>query len=105
MRVFADSFYFIALIDAGDAHHAAATAYARERRGPVVTTRWVLVEVADALGGPAYRNRVAALIDRLERHSNFMVLGDSDGLFARGLGLYRSRPDKHWSLTDCISFV
>ena len=22
-----------------------------------------------------------------------------------GLGLYESRPDKEWSLTDCISFV
>jgi hypothetical protein len=23
----------------------------------------------------------------------------------RGLDLYRSRPDKDWPLTDCISFV
>jgi predicted nucleic acid-binding protein len=24
---------------------------------------------------------------------------------ARGIQLYDSRPDKQWSLTDCISFV
>jgi len=26
-------------------------------------------------------------------------------LFERGVGLFRQRPDKEWSLTDCISFV
>jgi len=26
-------------------------------------------------------------------------------LFTRGLDLYHQRPDKQWSLTDCISFV
>jgi uncharacterized protein len=26
-------------------------------------------------------------------------------LLSRGLGLYRSTPDKEWGLTDCISFV
>jgi predicted nucleic acid-binding protein len=26
-------------------------------------------------------------------------------LFDRGVELYDARPDKHWSLTDCISFV
>ena len=29
----------------------------------------------------------------------------SPRLFAAGLDLYRNRPDKAWSLTDCISFV
>jgi Predicted nucleic acid-binding protein, contains PIN domain len=26
-------------------------------------------------------------------------------LIIRGLDLFRGRPDKEWSLTDCISFV
>ena len=26
-------------------------------------------------------------------------------LLQRGLDLFAERPDKHWSLTDCISFV
>ncbi len=29
----------------------------------------------------------------------------SESLLRRGIELYRDRPDKHWSLTDCISFV
>ena len=33
-----------------------------------------------------------------------IVPGD-DASFHTGLTLYFSRPDKDWSLTDCISFV
>jgi len=29
----------------------------------------------------------------------------TEELFAEGLALFLSRPDKEWSLTDCISFV
>jgi hypothetical protein len=29
----------------------------------------------------------------------------SNELFAAGVELYATRPDKEWSLTDCISFV
>jgi predicted nucleic acid-binding protein len=29
----------------------------------------------------------------------------TDNLIVRGFDLFRSRPDKSWGLTDCISFV
>ncbi len=29
----------------------------------------------------------------------------SEELFAAGVDLYSRRPDKEWSLTDCISFI
>jgi uncharacterized protein len=32
-------------------------------------------------------------------------LGDSDALFEHGCELFGNRPDKDWSLTDCISFA
>jgi len=33
------------------------------------------------------------------------VIPASSELFEAGLELYRSRADKQWSMTDCISFV
>lgn len=37
--------------------------------------------------------------------SGWTVLPASNELFQRGINLYNARPDKEWSLTDCISFV
>ena len=33
------------------------------------------------------------------------VIAPDSNIFAQGIELYRNRPDKSWSLTDCISFV
>ena len=33
------------------------------------------------------------------------VVRAEQGIFDRGVALYLDRPDKAWSLTDCISFV
>ncbi len=33
------------------------------------------------------------------------IIPSSTELFAAGVELYATRPDKEWSLTDCISFV
>ena len=33
------------------------------------------------------------------------IVPAEQGLFDRGAALYAERPDKAWSLTDCISFV
>jgi predicted nucleic acid-binding protein len=34
-----------------------------------------------------------------------VVVPPSTELFEAGIDLYSRRPDKEWSLTDCISFV
>ncbi len=105
MRAFADSFYFLALLNHNDPAHAPAIRRSSQLGLEIVTTRWVLVEVADALCAPLWRERVVAFIDHLARQPDVFIRGESDALFDRGLAYYRRRPDKHWSLTDCISFV
>jgi predicted nucleic acid-binding protein len=102
---FADSFYFIALINPSDQHHAAAREASRQLAAPLVTTSWVLIEVADALAMQGMRRRVVTLVRRLETDPNVLVIPLDKGLFDRGFELYDRRPDKSWSLTDCISFV
>ena len=104
-RVFGDSFYFIALLNERDAAHIQVRQFAARHRMHVVTTRWILAEVADALCQAAWRGRVGASLAFMMARSKFTVHAQSDDLFERGLALYRSRADKDWSLTDCISFV
>lgn len=103
--VFADAFHFIALLNPQDQYHAGAVAAAGRFRGRMITTHWVLVEVADALSHPATRGLVLALREHLESDPNAEVVPPEPSLVDRGWDLYARRPDKGWSLTDCLSFV
>jgi len=73
--------------------------------GRLVTTDWVLVEVADALATPAQRPAFLALWEEIRDQPAIEIVAAQRPLLLRGLDLYAQRPDKAWSLTDCISFV
>jgi uncharacterized protein len=103
-EVFADAFYFIAMLNPSDRFHAAAVAATRDLDRRLLTTRWVLTEVADALCSVGIRHLVHRFLERIERDGNTHVVPTDSDWYARGLALYGNRPDKSWSLTDCISF-
>src|SRR5438552_17608246 len=103
--VFADTFYFLAFINPQDAAHQRALDFSQNTAAPLITTAWVLTEVADGLAKTPNRGLIQFLLRMLEKSAdNRIEWGDSE-LFRRGAALYNSRPDKKWSLTDCISFV
>src|SRR5436189_2162921 len=104
-RVFADSYYFFALISDDDRKHKEAVELATSFVGELVTTGWVLTEVADGLAKPPWRDSFLALRDKLVRNPRVWIEPCSDDLLNAGIELFRKRPDKSWSLTDCISFV
>jgi len=103
--VFADSVYFFALLNARDRIHERATRYAAQAAIPILTTAWVLTEVADGLCDRASRPAVIRLWQTLKAASDAEIILPSPQLFQRGFERYRLRPDKDWSLTDCISFL
>jgi predicted nucleic acid-binding protein len=106
MRAFADSQYFIALLNKRDAHHKAAIAWkSKAKIREVITTEAVLLEVANHLHLPEERTVVARFVLRLRRDPKTRIIPTSTDLFWRGFDLYCRRSDKEWSLTDCISFV
>jgi hypothetical protein len=105
MRVFADTWFYLALFNARDAHHRRAVEFAAGFTGAVVTTQWVLTEVADAFAGTPQRRELRGKFGLLAGDAGTQIVGASPELFERGLALYEARPDKEWSLTDCISFV
>jgi predicted nucleic acid-binding protein len=74
-------------------------------RGSLVTTAWVLTELADGLAGQSTRGTFITLERRLRGDPRMVIVECGAELHNRGLELYRSRPDKNWSLSDCISFV
>lgn len=102
---FADTYFFIALLDRSDAAHGRAAGFLAHHTGTLVTTRWVLVEAANALSAPDFRPTTAEFLHAIEEDLTVKIVGDSDDLYHRGLLLYSERPDKAWSLTDSISFL
>lgn len=103
--VFADPFYFLALLNEREAAHKRAVTASRTPGMTLVTTEFVLMELADALCKPPQREEVLALCDVVETDLAFRLVRATSELIQRGRKLYRERPDKEWPLTDCISFV
>jgi hypothetical protein len=71
----------------------------------MVTTEWVLTEVGDGLAAVDKRSKFERLLDTVNTNPSIHVEPSESALFERGVALYTARPDKAWSLTDCISFV
>lgn len=93
--VFADAWFYIALLDPHDAgHRSALAACTDESLSGMVTTRWVLMEVANMLAGSKARTRCAAFLCELSSAPDTQIIAESPELFMRGLRLYEERPDK-----------
>ena len=103
--VFADTFYFIALLSPQDEAHADAERFAADEHVTLVTTAWVLTELADGLAKTEGRNIFEKLLRDLESDPRVELVQTDEELWGRGVEMYARRSDKEWSLTDCISFV
>lgn len=103
--VFGDTFYFLALLNERDAAHRKAVDASRAQGLRVVTTEYVMLELADALCQPQQREEVLTLWNVVAEDSAFTLVAATKELTDRGRAMYRNRPDKAWPLTDCISFV
>jgi Predicted nucleic acid-binding protein, contains PIN domain len=107
-ELFLDAAYLIALAVPADAHHAKALQLLQQTESSTrlfITTQAVLFEVGDALSKPKYRAAAFNLLCALEADDKVLIVPTDAGTFASALELFHHRPDKEWSLTDCISFV
>ena len=103
--VFADTAFYVALVNPRDALYATAVAVARKFQGTLVTTEYVLVELGNRLSRSGDKDIFVELIRRLEGDARVVVVPAGPALFQQGFQLLANRLDKDWSLTDCISFV
>jgi uncharacterized protein len=103
--IFVDTGFFIALLNPGDNLHARAQAWAAAMDEPLLTTEYVIVETVNWFSAPIDRPKAHALVAHLRSEPGYTTVPASPDLFDSGLILHARRPDKAWSLTDCISFV
>ena len=105
-RVFLDTALVLALANRQDRYfHRAQSLFAEMRQAQEVwVTEAVLTEIGNGLAR-GQRPRAGAFIEMCYHTSNIHVVSVDTGVMQRALALYRSRQDKHWGMTDCISFV
>ena len=102
---FADSFFYMAILNPRDQCHERVIAKAKLLDGFIVTTDAILLEIADAFCSPSDRERIGYFVRQLWTSSEIKVVELSRDLLQKGLSFFESRSDKEWTLTDCISFV
>lgn len=102
--LFADTFYYLSLMHRSDEAHQRAVDFTTAFQGALLTTAWVVTELADALADPKHRAAFLRLYDDLRDDPRVTIVPADQQLMDEGLDLYRRRLDKGWSLTDCISF-
>ena len=106
--VFADTFYWLALLNPGDDWHQEAIRYAHQNPDlSIVTTDGVLDEVLNyaSTRGTFVRQKALRLCTRIVREPKMRIVAYSPELRQQGFLLYGQRPDKAYSVTDCISMV
>jgi predicted nucleic acid-binding protein len=103
--VFADTSYYLALINSSDRHHSRVCQWTAAWNGAFLTTAWVVAELANAMSQTPNRPFFLSLMRDLQTDPRVTILPPTKEIFDRGLDLFSRRPDKDWSLTDCISFL
>jgi uncharacterized protein len=104
--VFADTFYWAALTSTDDSSYEHAIELSRSLApDKIVTTDEVLTEYLTFFSGarPSVRAQAPDNVAALIEDPSVVVIPQSRESFVAGLQLYRSRPDKGYSLVDCIS--
>jgi uncharacterized protein len=105
-RIFVDALYWVAVINPKDQWHARAVEVGTGIEGrDLVTTESVLIELMNFFGeyGAGFRLKTARLVQALLDRDDVEIAIQTQSDFLAGIDLYRARPDKGYSLTDCIS--
>lgn len=107
-QVFADTSYWIALLNPRDELHEKALTAARSLSSEaVLTSEMVLAELLNSFSdlGPKVRRAAAEAVSTLLTNRNVVVVPQTSEQFALALKRYGDMADKSWSLTDCASFL
>ncbi|MBI2946539.1 MAG: type II toxin-antitoxin system VapC family toxin [Verrucomicrobia bacterium] len=102
--IFVDTGFLLAFAQPTDALHHRARAWAASLEESFVLTEYVLWEVVNNLSMPADRQRARRIVNFVISDPAYEMLSASRRFFQAGLEIHSQRPDKEWSLTDCISF-
>ena len=102
--VFADTSFYQALFNKHDRWHGIAAELFEGQQATIVTTEYVLVGLGGLMSRGDARSLYIRFVERVRSDPFTRLIPASAELFNSGFSLFEARPDKEWSITDCISF-
>ena len=105
-QVFADTGYWIALVNPRDQIHAKAVSVTQQLSSArIFTSEMVLAEVLNSFSdaGPL-RQAVGGMVQKLRGNRDVVIVPQTSEQFESALRRYKQAADRSWSLTDCASF-
>jgi uncharacterized protein len=107
-KVFADTGYWIALLNPNDELHLKARGVTASLSSNIriVTSEMVFTELLNAFSkqGTFLKRTAVSLINQSVSNPNIEIVPQTSELFISALELYNQRLDQGWSHTDCASF-
>ncbi len=106
--IFADTFYWIALLNSKDTWHSQVIAVSQTiSDSPLVISDGIIDELFaySSKRGDLLRLKVSEVYKSFLKDPNIQIVSYVPAIRQKGIDLYEQRPDKGYSLVDCISMV
>ncbi len=106
--IFADTFYWIALINSRDTWHLQAIKVSQEiSNSPLIISDGIIDELFaySSKRGDLMRLKVSEIYKSFLKDPNIQIISYTTEIRQKGIDLYEQRPDKGYSLVDCISMM
>jgi predicted nucleic acid-binding protein len=104
--LFADAFYWIALLNRNDKYYPIVKAFNQTlTNAHLITTDEILTEFLNfySSSGIQMQSNAVNKVENILNSQSVTVIHQKHDYFLAGLSLYKQRLDKGYSLTDCIS--
>ena len=102
--LFADTFYFLALLNRADRQHARAKLYSAGLGVKILTTAWVLTELGDAMCSVRSRSGFSTVLDVISTDPDIEICPADEATWQAGVTLYCARP-RQGMVADRLHFV
>ncbi len=103
--IFVDTGGWYATIVRKDHDHKAAKEFLTNNKLPLITSDYVMDETVTLLQSRVGHNYAVSFLDTLQTSQQIQLIYLTSSNIAETIKLFRNRPDKGWSFTDCSSFV
>ncbi len=103
--MFVDTSAWFALSCRQDSDHLAVRHLLETQSLPLLTTDYILDETITLLQARLNHAYAVRFLDRVQKSSLIQLIYLLPRQIEAAMTLFRNRPDKNWSFTDCTSFI